>query len=239
MKRWAIFFLISIILIGVFAQTADALTLSPTELRIKNTDRDKTYQFIVLVSNQELGFVDVELRASDPSLSISPDRFMLNEGEKKSVRVSFRAKNIDKEKNKLLIQPFVNTEPSTNKLTIFLEESDSRLTPDIQEETGIRTVIKEPEFIKLVIYGLLFIVATLIILIFTPEIKKNMQNVKNKTNKITKRQKEKTIKKRIQSLEKKVERSSGAIDEIINKVEKFHEQADSWLKKESNGKYGL
>lgn len=234
MKKTALFFLFLLLLSSV----TQALSISPTELRIKNIDENKDYKFIVLVTNEEEGFVEVAMKASDDSVSTSPDKFMLNGGEKRSVRLILNARKLDNNKRKVLVQPYINGIPSSNKLTIFLE-SNSSITPDIEDKKSFEMIIKQPEFITILIYALVLIVIVLTVLIFIPEIKKSLKKVQEKQKNINNTNFYKTTNKKTLQMLKRLDKADQKIIKIIEKVDSFHTNADSWLKEKSNGKYGL
>jgi hypothetical protein len=234
MRKIALFFMFLLLT----SSLVTALTISPTELRIKNLDEDKDYKFIVLITNEEEGFVEVELKTSDDSVATSPNKFMLNGGEKRSVRLVLNARKLDKEKRKILLQPYINEIPSANKLSIYLE-SNSTLTPDIEEKKTFEMMVQQPEFISIVIYILIAIVLGLVILIFIPEIKKSAKKAKEKQANLQDRNFYNRTSTRTSKMLQRLEKADAAILDIIDKVDKFHTDADTWLKEKSNGKYGL
>ncbi|MFW6230630.1 MAG: hypothetical protein ACOC32_01255 [Nanoarchaeota archaeon] len=239
MERNGIIGTLSVLLIIlILSAPALAVSISPSELRIKNIEPEKEYKFIVLVANDEQGLVDVELRTSESALAISPKEFMLGMDEKKSIRIAFNAKHVDEEKKRIIVQPYVNDIPSESKLTILLEDGNATVTPDI-EESAIQTIIREPEFITIIIYVMLIVVALLVIIIFIPEIKKNIKTTKTKTLKLKDKQFYKHALKKTGNLEKRLADADKKILKIISDVEAFHSKTDAWLKHNSGGRYGL
>lgn len=229
----------AIILIILFTTATFAISVSPKELKIKNADENKAYKFIVLVNNDQPGLVDIEMKSSDPGVTISPNKFMLNEDERKSIRLGFNTRNLQKETSKIIVTPFVNNEPSQNRLTITLEKPTQDTIESKNKTPKSKLVIQEPEVIKIIILGLLIIVSLLIIAIFIPEIKRSLKKTNTKVKKIKSKINEKNINKSLSSIEKKIINSEKRIHKMTERIEKFHDEANSWLKKNSGGKYAL
>ena len=220
--------------------SVNGLSISPTELRIRSVDPNREYTFIVLVSNDMEGLVDVEIKSSDSGVVLSPNKFMLNSGEKRSVRVLLNPRRIDQERNRILLQPYANNMATQDRLTIFLNEDDEAFhVQDIEYESGIRTIIQEPQIVTLIIYGLLFVAAIMIILIFVPEIKKNIKQINSKSIEVNDKLFYKKIKKKTNNISTRLDVAEKKILDIISKVENFHTDADTWLKENTGGKYGL
>ncbi len=235
-KKKVMTFLLFFSLFIISSSFASSLSISPNELRIQNVE-SREYTFIVLLSNGMEGLVDVELKSSYDDLTISPNRFMLNAGEKRSVRVLLNTRSLEDGIDMITLQPFANGVPISENLKIFLNSEQAPAEVDVQG--GILTTIREPEIVRIIIYGLLAITALMIIIIFIPEIKKNINKINSKSIEITDKKfynkmnaKSKDILKRMTNAEKR-------INTIIEKVERFHSDADKWLRDNTGGKYGL
>lgn len=217
---------------------ANGLTVSPSELRIKNSNPNKAYKFIVLVSSQEEGLTDIELKSSDKSVSITPNKFMLNKGEKKSVRIGFYAKSIDPNKNKILIQPHINNVPSENRLMIYIEDTDEE-GYDISEINEDKFNFKDPLFLKYVIIGATVILIIMLLGVFIPELKKASKKSKEKVEKSIKKTKRIVQKKRHSKLINKISKTEKKLADLTVKIEKFYENTDKWLRENSDEKHKL
>ena len=242
-KIRSLFYLVYIIfLISIFGNFViadrDPLSISPNELTIRNMDVNKEYTFIVLVSNELEGLVDVEIKTSDSGVILSPNKFMLNAGEQRSIRVLLNPRRLDDDVERILIQPFANNLATHDQLTIFLNQDEQRITLE-ESSGGIQTIIDEPEIVRSLIYILLGIVAIMIILIFLPEIKKNISGIKSKSVKINDKLYYKKVNTKLKSMDNKLNSADKKIKYIIHKVEKFHSDAHNWLKENSGGKHGL
>ncbi|MFW5852403.1 MAG: hypothetical protein ACOCUR_00055 [Nanoarchaeota archaeon] len=226
-----------LLMLVILSTSVLSLSISPTELQIKNIDVDKDYQFIALIANSQEGLVDVELKASENAVVISPNKFMLNKGDKRSVRVVLDTRRLDLDKERLVINAYANGILSENRLIINLDETNETKITD--EETEKSTLIEDPEIMTLIIYGLLFITAIMIILIFVPEIKKSIDSAKLKTLEAGSKAHKKKFKKISSKLEKRIDVTDKRLNKLIEDVIKFHEEAHNWLKENTGGKYGL
>ncbi len=217
-------------------ELAEAVSISPSELTIRNIDERRDYQFIMLLESSREGLVDVELKTSHGSTVASPDKFMLNEGEQRSVRLHLNPREVDDNLESIRVQPYVNGVPTEGRLTVLIEEIPETVE-DIEDES--ERITQDPAFFTLIIYGLVFVVAILIMLIFMPEIRKNMRSAKTKSIEVTDKRFYKKSKDRIKKLGKRLDDSDKRVKNIIEKIEKFHEGAHSWIQEKSGGKYGL
>lgn len=230
--RFLIFSIISIALIS----SVGALSISPNELRIQNVE-SKDYTFIVLLSNDMEGLVDVELKSSYDGLVMSPNKFILNAGEKRSIRVLLNTRNLEEGIDMITLQPFANSVPISENLKIFLNSKST--SEGIEEKTGILTTIREPEIVTIIIYGLIVITALMIIIIFVPEIKRNIKKINSKSVEITDKKFYSKMNRRSKDMISRLDSAGERINKIIDKVEKFHIDADKWLRNNTGGKYGL
>lgn len=221
--------------------TAEALSLSPSELKIKNVDVGKNYQFILLITSEEEGLRNFELKTSHKFVSLSPDRFMLSKGEKKSVRLSIRfPKNLEEGEGEVRVQPYANNMPTQERLVI--KYSNSAIKQEEQPLEDKKAFYEDKNIILGTIYALIIIVSGLIILFILPDIKRTTvkisQNVKKRPKKKRIRMNKKSAKK-IKELEKRLNSTDEKIQKMTANIEGFIDSADDWLKNNSGGKYGL
>ncbi len=244
----------------IISQTAWALSLSPSELKIKNMQPSKNYQFILLLTSEEDGLRNFEIKSSESFAKVNPDKFMLSEGEKKSIRISvnFPDNLPETEDGNIIIQPYINNEPSKERMLI--KYSNTEENTESASESANDTIksnvpiYQKKEFILTTIYGLIIIVSTLIVLFILPDIKRTTRRIKEraiikkedkKAHKDKKSKKIKKIKikskdaKRLAELEKKIDSASENVSRLTTKIEVFVESADNWLKANTDGKYGL
>lgn len=231
-----------IILILLSSTIITAVSISPTELRIKNSDPSKAYKFIILVSSQEEGLVDIEMKSSEKGISISPNKFMLNKGEKKSIQIGFIGKQIPEDVNKILIQAYVNNEPSESRMHIYLEKGD--LPSEIQDlEVQQEKWWLDKEMQRIMIYVLAIVLAILMIALLLPEMKRRLKKLKMKNDpkhKIkAKKRKQMNISKRIIKIDSTLKKTEDTLKKLTLKVEKFYNTTNTWLMKNSNGKHRL
>lgn len=254
--------LVFVLVVLVLSQSAFSLVLSPSELKIKNIKFGKNYQFILLITSEESGLRNFELKSSQPYVKINPSKFMLSQGEKKSVRLSVAfPSNLEPGEGKILVQPYINEEPSTEKLRIIytIGENPEEVAAVSQDsmEPGFRIAnLLNPEFYKSnqflvgIVYGLIIIVSILIVLFILPDIRETTIKINKrfeeklkklpkdkesyKAIKINKRDAKKVIK-----LEKKMDKIDKNIQRFTDRIERFIDMSNDWLRSNSEGKYGL
>ena len=238
-KKLFYYSFLAIIIISTLSQITNAVSISPSELTIRNIDVRRDYQFIVLLESNKEGLVDVELRTSHNSVRASPDKFMLNEGEQRSIRLHLDPNEVGDQTN-IRVQPYVNNVPTEDRLVLSIEDSASSISEEdnINQEID-RSIIEEPAVFTLIIYGLIFIVAILVIIIFIPEIKKKIKKTKIKTKEKSQIWSRKRLTKKINNLSKRINDSDTKVKKLIDDVEKFHDASHKWLIEKSGGKYGL
>ncbi len=179
----------------------------------------------------------MEIKSGSDAIVSSPDKFMMNEGEQKSIRVHLNPRSVE-EGETVNVQPHVNDVPSQDRLSIKIEETnDNSTSSEVVPQDDVESRGSNP--INLIIYGLMFAVAMIVILIFLPEMKKTVKNARNKTEKVSDRNFYKNARKNIQNLGKRLDKSDKAVKDIVKKVEKFHDESHRWLSEKSGGKYGL
>jgi hypothetical protein len=250
--------IISILICVILVQNSFALTLSPSELKIKNVKFNKNYQFILLISSDEEGLRNFELKPSKDYVKINPNKFMLSEGEKKSVRLSVIFPNGMKDtEGKISVQPYMNNNPTPERLIIhYSTQGDAEIEETISSEDDMSQGINFMSFIQNknillgVIYGLIILVSAMIVLFVLPDIKRTTIKINKSFNEKLKKHSEdkekyKKIKvpnrdaKKINKLEKKLDNADKSVQKITERIERFIEKSDSWLKENSEGKYGL
>ncbi|MFP4189612.1 MAG: hypothetical protein ACLFSL_01085 [Candidatus Woesearchaeota archaeon] len=227
-----------ILVIISLAGNAEAVSISPSELTVKNLDERKDYQFIVLIESSQEGLVDVELKSSHSSITFSPDKIMLNEGEQRSVRLHLDPKAVEDDLDNIRVQPYVNDVPTEDRLNIFFRESEQNETAQPSTEPE-KESYHEPAVFTLIIYGLIFIVAAMIIIIFLPEIRKNIKTAKAKSIDTSDKRFYKRSKARMENVKRRVDKSDKRVKKIIQDIESFHENAHNWVSEKSGGRYGL
>ncbi len=237
-KGWVILVFLALYLLNS-ATAAEAVSISPSELTIRNIDERKDYQFILLLESESEGLIDVELRSSHESTVASPDKLMLNEGEQRSVRLHMDPRRLEEGLDSIFIQPRVNGVPSEDRLDILIEDIPANETVPQQDEEMDSSIIQEPAFFTLIIYGLVFIVAILIITIFIPEIRKNIKSAQSKSVEVSDKRFVRRSRKRMKNLGRRLDKADERVKKIIGDVERFHENAHNLIKEKSGGKYGL
>jgi hypothetical protein len=245
---------IFIFIILIFSNIVAGISLSPSELKIKNVRLDKNYQFILLITSNEEGLKSYELKSTQDYVKINPEKFMLSKGEKKSVKLAINFPNSIEEEGEIIIQPFSNNIQTKDKLIIKYTYDPSI---DLNNENTNKKENEQPNS-KITNYILPILSSLLILACLTTAIlliKNNLKNSNIKENKETKKRtkfkfikskneknKEKInrqIENQIRIIEHKINSTEKNISNLTHKAELFVESSDNWLKNNTGGKYGL
>lgn len=252
LKNKGIFLVVCLVIFMISINAVIALKISPSELKIKNVQFDKNYQFILLLTNEEPGLRNFQVKASEPYVKISPDKFMLEEGEKKSIKISVSfPKNLETEEGKITITPFINNQASQQRTVIKYNMKEEE--EDVIEEESVEKEVvfyKNKKIMLPIIYALIASISIIMALVVLPDIKKTTSKANKKYEKQVEQIKKKkepksNIKvdkediKKIQMLENQLEKADKNIQKITEKIEKFIDYSNHWLKDKSGGKYGL